>query len=205
MELDEVVRRRRMCRHFFPEPVPRAALDRALALALRAPSAGNSQGWAFLVLEGARTALFWQHQADPDWLAGAGHAGLVQAPVVVLPLASKDVYVARYSEADKASAGPQRVEDFQVPYWLVDTSFATMLFLLGLADEGLGALFFALHRPPQPLLSALNVPEGWEPIGALAVGWPSPADKPGTSARRPRRPWPDVVHRGGWGSSSSDL
>lgn len=199
MQLDEVVRHRRMCRHFLPGPVPTEVLDRALALAVKAPSAGNTQGWAFMVLEEAMRDLFWHEQADPSWLAHPDHPGLVRAPVVVLPLGCKDRYLERYSEPDKASVGRQTVENWQVPYWLVDTAFATMLLLLGLDHEGLGALFFALRRPPGPLLAQLGAPEGWEPLGAVAVGWPSPEDRPSTSARRAPRPWEEVVHRGSWG------
>lgn len=187
-----------MCRSFLPQPVDAESLERALALATQAPSAGNTQGWAFVVLEGRRTTTFWEYQADPSWLAHPSHPGLVNAPAIVLPLASRACYEARYSEPDKASAGPSRVSEWAVPYWLVDTAFATMLLLLGLAQEGLGALFFALRKPPGPLLAHLGVPAGWEPLGAVALGWPSPDDKPSTSARRPRQSVAQVVHRDRW-------
>jgi nitroreductase len=82
---------------------------------------------------------------------------------------------------------------------LVDTSFATMLLLLGLTQEGLGSLFFALQKPAGPLLRALAIPDGWEPLGAVAIGWSSGADRPSTSAGRPRKPLAEVVHRGRWG------
>ena len=62
----------------------------------------------------------------------------------------------------RRKVGARRVTDWAVPYWLVDTSFATMLLLLGLAQEGLGSLFFALQKPAGPLLEALGVPDGWE-------------------------------------------
>lgn len=187
-----------MCRSFLDAPVSREALDRAFALATRAPSAGKAQGWAFVVLEGGDTAKFWEHQADSSWLAHPSHPGLLNAPVIVLPLASRASYVERYSEPDKASVGPSRVEEWTVPYWLVDTAFATMLLLLGLAEEGLGALFFALRKPPEPLLGQLGVPEGWQPIGAVALGWPNPDDTPSTSAGRARKTVAEVVHRGRW-------
>ena len=48
MEFTEVVRRRRMVRRYSPDPVDPATLDRMLAHAVRAPSAGFSQGWAYL-------------------------------------------------------------------------------------------------------------------------------------------------------------
>ena len=50
-----MVRRRRMVRNYDPDrPVPAEIVDRLLAHALRAPSAGFSQGWGFLVLESSR-------------------------------------------------------------------------------------------------------------------------------------------------------
>ncbi len=189
-----------MCRSFLERPVDPEALERALALATRAPSAGNTQGWAFVILEGDETAAFWQHEAESSWLAHPSHPGLLNAPVIVLPLASRQSYVDRYSEADKATVGPRRVSEWTVPYWLVDGAFATMLLLLGLAQEGLGALFFALRKPAAPLLQSLGVPAEWEALGAIALGWPSPEDQPSTSARRPRKALDDVVHRGRWGS-----
>ena len=58
-----------------------------------------------------------------------------------------------------------------MPYWLVDSSFTVMLLLLAATDEGLGALFFRLHRDPARLLEALGVPEGKQLIGAVALGY----------------------------------
>lgn len=169
-------------------------------MATRAPSAGNTQGWAFLVLEGAQTELFWSMQADAAWLEHPSHPGLLRAPVLVLPMGSRDEYVARYSEADKVPVGASRVGEWQVPYWLVDAAFATMLLLLEVAQEGMGALFFALRRDPAALLERLGVPAGWEPLGAVAIGWASPDDQPTLSASRRRRPLAEVLHRGEWGN-----
>ena len=54
MEFAEVVRRRRMVRDYDPDrPVPAEVRERLLEHAIRSPSAGFSQGWAFLVLETA--------------------------------------------------------------------------------------------------------------------------------------------------------
>jgi nitroreductase len=198
MHLGEVIRQRRMCRDFLDRPLPTGAVDRLLALARRAPSAGHTQGWAFVVLEGAdQTAAFWAHDADAAWLDQPTHPGLLRAPVIVLPLASRQAYVERYAEPDKGSSrgGP---DVWDVPYWLVDTAFATMLLLLAAAEEGLGALFFALHADPSKLLAALGVPPGWQPLGAVALGWPAADRPPSTSAGRGLRPAGEVVHRGRW-------
>ena len=51
MEFADVVRKRRMVRNYDPDrPVPPELLDQLLEYAIRAPSAGFSQGWGFLVL-----------------------------------------------------------------------------------------------------------------------------------------------------------
>ena len=60
MEFSEVVRRRRMIRHYSGRALAPEVVERVLASALRAPSAGFSQGWAFLALtEPADCGRFW--------------------------------------------------------------------------------------------------------------------------------------------------
>jgi nitroreductase len=213
MELDEVMRRRRMCRSFLDRPVPPAVVDRLLDRARRSPSAGHAQAWAWLVLEGPeQTGRFWAVDADPAWLARPSHPGLLRAPVILVPLGNPAAYQRRYAEADKVGIGrpgggrpdqpsPSTQDgpvDHPVPWWDVDLSFAVMAVLLGVVDEGLGALFFALHGPPARLRAEFGVPEEWRPLGAVALGWPAPDDTPASSAARGRRPWDEVVHRGGW-------
>jgi nitroreductase len=199
MQFGEVIAQRRMCRDFLDRPVPAATIDRLLAHARRAPSAGHTQGWAFMVLEGPdQTATFWSHDADPAWLAEPTHPGLLRAPVIIVPLAHEQAYIDRYAEPDKRTGPKSGPGVWGVPYWLVDTAFATMVLLLGAGDEGLGALFFALHADPSKLLAALGVPDGWQPLGAVALGWPAPGEQPSGSAGRGRRPVEAVVHRGGW-------
>ncbi|MGH9154255.1 MAG: nitroreductase family protein [Acidimicrobiales bacterium] len=198
MELSEVIRRRRMVRSFDGRPVGREVLDRLLAAATRAPSAGFTQGWAFVVLEGdEQTERFWRHTLPAERRAGFAWPGLLRAPAIVLPLASRQAYLDRYAEPDKGSvpAGEQR---WRVPYWDVDCAFATMLLLLAAVDEGIGALFFAVDRGGDELLADLGVPADYRPIGAVALGHPAGDDRPSSSLARGRRPLHQVVHRGGW-------
>jgi nitroreductase len=199
MEFSEVVRRRRMHRSFEPRPVPREVLDRVLDAGRRAPSAGHSQGWAFVVLEGPeQTARYWDITLPPERRAERGMPGLLRAPVLVIPLAHPQAYLDRYSEPDKAAAGLGDSKDaWPVPYWTVDTSFAAMLILLAAVDEGLGALFFGIFANEAELLAALEVPAGHHPIGTIAIGYPARGGSRG-SAWRGRRSLADVVHRGGW-------
>jgi nitroreductase len=52
VDFQEVVRRRRMVRSYdVSRPVPAELVDRIVGNGLRAPSAGFSQGWGFLVLD----------------------------------------------------------------------------------------------------------------------------------------------------------
>ena len=152
-----------MTRSFSDQPVAAAVLDRVLGVASHGPSAGFSQGVDLVVLAGpAQTRCFFEMTSDEEFLLdpGALH-GLLRAPVVVLPVCDPSAYVARYAEADKArsSLAGMPAERWAVPYWLVDASFSVMLLLLAATNEGLGALFFRLHRDPGSLLRAWARPK----------------------------------------------
>lgn len=192
----EVVRRRRMVRSFEPRPVPPEAVERILANAQRGPSAGFSQGTEWLVLQGpAQTERFWAAASPDRGFERAGWPGVYQAPVILVPFAHKRAYLDRYAEADKGWTDREETR-WPVPFWYVDAGFAALLALLTVVDEGLGALFFGL-RDPAALRAAFSVPDGYEPIGAVALGYPAP-DRPSRSLARGRRPAGEVVHRGAW-------
>jgi nitroreductase len=93
-----------MVRSFAPDPIEPAVLEALLAAALRAPSAGNTGGTAWLVLEGkAQTDVYWESTTDEAWRATSGRwPGLRRVPVILLAYASAEAYVARYAEPDKA-------------------------------------------------------------------------------------------------------
>ena len=196
-----MVRRRRMIRRYSPAPLDRAVLDRVLRNALRAPSAGFSQGWAFLVLdEPADVERFWtvtagDRLASPDdWLQG-----MTTAPVVVVPLSSKAAYLERYAEPDKGWTDRDEAS-WPVPYWHLDTAMASLLMLLTAVDEGLGACFFGIEpEHVDPLREAFGVPPEHTPIGAITLGHRTDdPGVPGSAARRGHKPLEEVVHRGRW-------
>ena len=197
MEFADLVQSRRMVRAFDTRAVDREVVDRVLDAARRAPSAGNSQGWVFVVLEGDETRRFWDVTLPEERRGTFRWKQLLDAPVVILPLASREAYLARYSEPDKIATGLADPTRWPVPYWQIDTAFATMLLLLAVEDEGLGALFFGVFRNGEKLLASLDVPGGYELIGAVALGHPLD-DESGRSSERPRRSLDEIVHRGGW-------
>lgn len=199
MEFTEVVRRRRMVRVFTDDPVDPEVLDRVLDAANRAPSAGFSQGQAWLALtDPADRERFWSlRDGDEEMWADDDTR---RAPAVVVPLANKDVYLDRYAEADKGWT--DRDEDrWPVPYWYVDTGMAAENLLLAVVDEGLGALFFGIPTPLwDAFRDAFGVPDGWDPVGAVALGHPGDrtAEPRASGHTRRRRTLEEVVHRGRW-------
>ena len=189
-----------MVRTFEDRPLPPGALDRMLDNAVRAPSAGFSQGWAFLALDTPdATKAFWDavFPAGPE-REGFAYPGLFVAPAIIVPLSHKQAYLDRYAEPDKGVAD-KRESFWPVPYWDIDTGFASLLMLLTAVDEGLGALFFGIFpERVAAFRAAFGVPDAYMPIGAVAVGWPAAGDRPSPSLKRGRRPASEVVHRGRW-------
>ena len=190
MEFQDVVRRRHMVRTFTSEPVPRAALDRILGNAVRGPSAGFSQGQAFLVLTGEDRPKFWAVAGE------AVHESARTAPLVIVPMSSKRVYLDRYALPDKGWTDRDE-KRWPVPFWHIDTGMAALLILLTVVDEGLGAVYFGIvPERVQSFRDSFGVPDDQEPIGAIAIGYdaePAPRD-----LRSRRRPQDEIVHYGRW-------
>jgi nitroreductase len=201
VEFSDVIRKRRMVRAFTAEPVDPAVVTSLLKAANRAPSAGFSQGYALLVLdEPGQLARFWQLITSRDDEAErAQFEPVTRAPVVIVPLSCKDIYLDRYARDDKGWTDRDEAH-WPVPYWDIDTGFMAMLMLLAAVDEGLGALFFGIMPALiGPFREQFGVPDQYVPIGAVAVGHPDQADDPGGSARViKRRHLGDLVHRGRW-------
>lgn len=199
MELTEAVARRRMTRNFSGQPLPPGMVDDLLATALRAPSAGNTQGRDFVVLEGPdQTAPYWAATTDEAWRGSSRRFdGLSRAPVVVLVFADPEAYAARYREPDKALPDGLGVE-WVVPFWFVDASFATMTLLLAAADRGVGAAFLGNFRGEDRLRTSLGVPVRLRWLGAVLLGHGAEPDPASSSARRHRRTLEESVHRAGW-------
>ena len=198
MQFQDVVRKRRMVRSFIKRELPSDAVERILTNAQRAPSAGFSQGWAFLILDGyEQTAAYWAAVGPQDRAAFAW-PGLFNAPLLVVCLSHKAGYIERYAEPDKGWTDRDE-RRWPAPYWDIDTGMAALLMLLTAVDLGLGALFFGVPSDKiASLRQAFGIPEPFHPIGTVAVGYPAGDDRPSPSLRRGHRPASDVIHRGRW-------
>ena len=188
-----------MVRSYTEDPVEPRVVDRALANATRAPSAGFSQGWGFLVLDTRPDVRrYWAATADdvekPDqWLRG-----MMRAPVLVLPCSSKTAYLERYAAADKGWTDRDE-RRWPMPFWHMDAAMASLLILQTVVDEGLGGCFFGIQpERTEAVRAEFGIPAEFDPVGSITIGHPSGGGPAGSPARRPRKEVREVVHRGAW-------
>ena len=178
-------------------PVPPDVIDRIVRNGLRAPSAGFSQGWAFLVLDSpagiARFRDAVRVADEPDgWFAAK-----VDAPLLIVPHSNKGAYLDRYAQPDKGHTDRSDAW-WPSPYWDIDTGMASLMMLLTAVDAGLGACFFGMSVDRIPAYrAAFGVPPEFHPIGAISIGYSS---EPPRDLRGRRKPLADTVHRGRWGA-----
>jgi nitroreductase len=186
--------------------MPAGTLERLLGDALRAPTAGNARGTAWVVLVGPeQTWRYWGPATTDGWRARSRRwPGLSRAPVVAVAVASPGTYVARYAEPDKAPVGAGDIGlgaaegNWPVPYWFGDAAFGVMSLLLGATSEGLGACFLGNFRSEGEILASLHVPHGWRLFGAVALGYPEGDDPRSSSIGRPSPHDGARLHFGRW-------
>lgn len=175
--------------------VPAEVVDRLMHAAVRAPSAGFSQGWGFLVLETPGELARFRRAVTPGSHADRWFAAQVQAPLIIVPHSNKDAYLDNYARPEKGLTDRSEAW-WPAPYWDIDAGFAALLILLAAIDEGLGACFFGIPTERiDPYREAFGVPAAFRPIGAISVGY---STEPPKDVSRHRRPLEEVVHRGRW-------
>ncbi len=187
MEYDKVVLKRRMIRAFKPDPVPEKSLNRILDLAQHYPSAGFSQGVAFVVIK-KKDEL--EKMRKLNRLIGG-------APLLIVTCVSEKIYHERYRQPDKLLSDGKEI-DWPVPYWIFDAGCSSLLILLTAVDEGLVAYFAGAFRPDL-LRNELGIPAHFVPVGIISIGYPNYAkNMPSLSLKRGRRPLKEVVHYDHW-------
>lgn len=166
MEFSQVVLDRRAVRHYKPDPVPAALLERLIDLATHAPSAMNAQPWAFAVTndparidEFAKLAkeYYLTHEDVPNavraLIGDASHSIFHHAPVLVLVLAKTDTEQARE-----------------------DCCLAAQTLMLAARDAGLGSCWIGFGRPwlNRPETRAqLKLPRGYRVVAPIVMGYPT--------------------------------
>jgi nitroreductase len=139
---------------------------------MRAPSAGNTQPWAFVVVrDAARRRKLGRAAIGQMWLS--------DAPLVLVPC------------ADPSRA--RQYGDRAHRYARIDTAFASLLLLLAVAEEGLGACFVGAFNDAE-VARLLRLPADVQPLALIPIG--HPAERP---APQPLRDPSAAVHRERWG------
>ncbi len=199
MEFSDVVRKRRMVRHFTDEPVAPEAIARVLDLARRAPSAGFTQGQSFVVITQPETRREVARICDEEEYASMGfHSFISEAPVVAIACVSESAYHRRYQEADKVDDEGHESE-WPVPYWFMDIGCSVMALLLAVVDEGLAAGFVGAPTTTRmnELRRLVGIPDEVTPVGVIPIGHGAP-DVPSPSLKRGRKPTVEFAHYERW-------
>lgn len=197
MEFEKVVLKRRMVRNFQPKPVPKQVIDKILELALHAPSAGFSQGWAYVMVQDEKLRKqIGDLQGETDFYATRRfHRFVSEAPLLIVACTSEKIYHDRYRESDKLKEDGTEIE-WPTPYWHFDIGTSCMLIFLAAVDEGYASAFTGVFRV-QEMKKLLGIPEHFHPVGVISIGLPA-EDVKSPSLKRGRRSLEQVVHYEHW-------
>jgi coenzyme F420-0:L-glutamate ligase / coenzyme F420-1:gamma-L-glutamate ligase len=187
----DVLFARRTVRSFTREPVDSTAVERAVSAALTAPAPHHSEPWRFVIVSSAaaRTALLDAMLAA--WVADLRRDGFSEEQIARrtrrgLPLREAPLIVVPCLETSAAHAYPdsQRSRAEQ-DMFTVSMGAAVQNLLVALAVENLGSAWISSALFCQDVAAAaLDLPPGWRPMGAIAVGHPAGPAPP----RPPRDP-----------------
>jgi nitroreductase len=197
MEFEKVTRRRRMVRNFQVKPVSSEAVSSLLELALHAPSAGFSQGWAFVVVtKDDLKRQIGELQGEKDYYASSRfHKFVSEAPTLIVACTSEKIYHDRYQEPDKLQEDGTEIE-WPTPYWFFDIGCACMLIFLAAVNQGLASAFTGVFRVQQ-MKQLLGIPDHFHPVGVISIGYAA-KDVKSPSLKRGRKSTKEVVHYEHW-------
>jgi 5,6-dimethylbenzimidazole synthase len=173
-QLEELFRWRRDVRRFRTDPLDGALLERLLALALLAPSVGNSQPWRFVrVDDPGRRAAVRRSFEDCNRRALDGYAGERAALYAGLKLAGLDrapVQLAVFVDGatDLGHGLGQQTMPETLAYSVVGAVHALWL---AARAHGVGMGWVSILEAAR-MRTILAVPDAWSLVAYLCLGWP---------------------------------
>jgi coenzyme F420-0:L-glutamate ligase/coenzyme F420-1:gamma-L-glutamate ligase len=182
---------RRTIRAFTAEPVNVEVVRRAVATALTAPAPHHSKPWRFVILESAEGRAALLDAIREAWIADLRRDGLTEEQITRRlrrgePLRRAPLIVVPCLVADAAHEYPdERRSAAEHAMFVVSMGAAVQNLLIALAVEGLGSAWISSTLFCQDVAArAMDLPDGWRPMGAVAVGHPAEQAPP----RPPRDP-----------------
>ncbi|MET8473404.1 coenzyme F420-0:L-glutamate ligase [Streptomyces sp. NPDC006422] len=191
----EAVTQRRTVRAFTDEPVDPGAVRRAVAAAVTAPAPHHTTPWRFVLLESAESRTRLLDAMRDQWIADLRRDGkseesiakrvrrgdvLRNAPYLVVPCLVMD---------GSHTYGDERRDAAEREMFVVATGAGVQNFLVALAGERLGSAWVSSTMFCRDVVRrVLDLPETWDPMGAVAVGHAA-----GAPGERPERVVEDFV------------
>jgi 5,6-dimethylbenzimidazole synthase len=168
MEVLEAIRTRRSVRKWLPQPVPDDVVEQILDAGRWAPSAGNFQPWAFIVIQSPETKERIQKVAEES-----KNLSRIWAPYFregrsrgyIVDLRHVPVGIAIFG--DPRHAPPHTGGEMG---HIVGASLAAMNMWLAAHALGLGACYWS-HMMPDKMKVIVGVPHHWDFIGLLGIGY----------------------------------
>jgi nitroreductase len=224
--LFEAIYSARSIRRLKPDPVPEELITRILDAAIRAPSGGNAQSWAFIVVRDPdlrrQLGIIYRRASDiaeavyaargrPPHLTQQQYARLMaagkylwdhmgEAPVLIVPCSYRPALPSREALPRHIAAEWEKEVAYAERIRGASIYPAVQNIILACRALGLGTVITTNHiRCEDEVKALLGVPEEVSTWALMPVGWP--IDKFGPLTRRPLD---EVIHADRWGAARSD-
>ncbi len=162
MEFFEVIQNRRSIRQFKKQALPEGTVEKLVEAARLAPSAGNIQPYAIVIVKEENVKLQLS-------MAALEQKSIVEAPVVFVVCADEERAFEAYGDRGKSL------------YCLQDTAAAVQNVLLTAYSLGLGTCWIGAFKEKE-VKKMIKAPDGMRPVALIPVGFAD--ESPATRGRR---------------------